>query len=688
MKILSSKNANGSKKGNEYWYNELNQQVQKKTDDKDIYTNTFDKRGNLVETVYRQNQNHSYVVESYVYDATNRMVKGTNAEGEESHYIYNGLGYLIANEWIIKINNYGYTGVNVPPSEQVDGVVVCDRHTNTTGQGHINPTGKGHTTGGTTGAVPAPINSKSFQVVHKDYALDYTSPLKNVITEYESGSGGLTYRYVYGLEKLNAVIYGIPNGVGSVAQSYSYPEVGKASVVKLWYCQDRLGSTAYLTDNVQGKVTSFVSYDDWGAPTMKAILRLGQRELDLVTQYTVHPYDQALNLYFAQARMYDAADRRFLAADRIQGIVESATSLTKYIYTRNNPIKYIDLTGMFLRGTVLEKGSQGENVTLLTNALLSIGINSDTWSPLPNLFDTATQEMVEKYINGRVGVDRAYDAYLTYYSSIGYYKVDQFVWKSLGLPVNSTLEEEFWSGQKGNSTISVSISGNTINIEYFPKFYVQEEYTAWRDVRRPNGSTVRIPETKIQTASQTDYDAYTKRIIAGFEMWANSYYVQGTNVTVNVSVTPTQVTSKKDADVIVTTNKEVASMVPTTIGWSTSKIPEIDFNFGWGLFSRTDFDNVANNAAHEFGHVLGIFDAYGYSSHWGAYGFGWLADIWLPEARPSRAPEYGVMRSPYNVKSAVFTGTEIEMLLYAWSRNELQLYEDSVLGSTSQAFFN
>ena len=81
---------------------------------------------------------------------------------------------LIANEWIIKINNYGYTGVNVPPSDQVDGVVVCDRHTNATGQGHINPTGKGHTTGGTTGAVPAPINSKSFQVVHKDYALDYT----------------------------------------------------------------------------------------------------------------------------------------------------------------------------------------------------------------------------------------------------------------------------------------------------------------------------------------------------------------------------------------------------------------------------------------------------------------------------------------------------------------------------------
>ena len=89
----------------------------------------------------------------YLYDATNRMVKGVNRKGEESHYVYNGLGYLVANEWVIEKNAYGYTHNSsyMPPSEQVGGVVVCDRHTNSTGQGHINPTGKGHTTGGTTG---------------------------------------------------------------------------------------------------------------------------------------------------------------------------------------------------------------------------------------------------------------------------------------------------------------------------------------------------------------------------------------------------------------------------------------------------------------------------------------------------------------------------------------------------------
>ena len=34
------------------------------------------------------------------------MAKGVNEKGEESHYIFNGLGYLIANEWIIEKNAY------------------------------------------------------------------------------------------------------------------------------------------------------------------------------------------------------------------------------------------------------------------------------------------------------------------------------------------------------------------------------------------------------------------------------------------------------------------------------------------------------------------------------------------------------------------------------------------------------
>jgi RHS repeat-associated protein len=179
--------------------------------------------------------------------------------------------------------------------------------------------------------------------------------------ETESGANGLTYRYTYGLNKVSAVVYGIPNGAGSVMQNFSYPS-GAANVLKLYYHQDRLGSTAFLTDNVDGKVTSFVSYDDWGDMTGKAVLRIGVRELDLVQNYTGYPADMVLGVYYAKARMYDAADRRFMAEDpywnslnRIYGdntcenLTPSFTAIIQscnlYAYVLNNPINYNDPKG-------------------------------------------------------------------------------------------------------------------------------------------------------------------------------------------------------------------------------------------------------------------------------------------------------------------------------------------------------
>lgn len=77
--------------------------------------------------------------------------------------------------------------------------------------------------------------------------------------------------------------------------------------------------------------------------------------------------------------------------------------------------------------------------------------------------------------------------------------------------------------------------------------------------------------------------------------------------------------------------------------------------------------------AHEFGHVLGLFDAYGY--------------IWTPEAPIAKATEHGIMRSDYDYLPEV-SDTDIEMMLYAWFTNSLQGYVDGILAPESQAFFH
>jgi RHS repeat-associated protein len=97
---------------------------------------------------------------------------------------------------------------------------------------------------------------------------------------------------------------------------------------------------------VAGKVISYVTYDSWGKLTAKAILKTGVRELDLVQSYTVHPYDQVLELFFAQARMYDPVTLRWLSMDPIKGVIEDPQSMNQYVYVLNNPLKYIDPFGL------------------------------------------------------------------------------------------------------------------------------------------------------------------------------------------------------------------------------------------------------------------------------------------------------------------------------------------------------
>ena len=140
-------------------------------------------------------------------------------------------------------------------------------------------------------------------------------------------------------------------------------------VVKLWTHASRLRTIDFATDNVQGNVISYDTYDDWCAPTSKAVLKTGLCELDVASQYTVHTYDQVLGLYFAQARMYDAAGRRFTATDPVKGTPAKPFNYTRYIYVHDNPLCYIDELGLFLIGMELQVGASGKDIVALRDAL-------------------------------------------------------------------------------------------------------------------------------------------------------------------------------------------------------------------------------------------------------------------------------------------------------------------------------
>ena len=76
-------------------------------------------------------------------------------------------------------------------------------------------------------------------------------------------------------------------------------------------------------------------------------MKMGVRMLDLVQEYTGHSYDQVLGLYYAKARMYDAQDRRFMAADWAGSNIAYTQTFAQYTYVINNPLKYVDLMGLY-----------------------------------------------------------------------------------------------------------------------------------------------------------------------------------------------------------------------------------------------------------------------------------------------------------------------------------------------------
>jgi YD repeat-containing protein len=69
----------------------------------------YDRRGNMVQaTDLLMDQ-----TKHFTYDATNRMVLGVNAAGEEGAYTFNGLGHLVAHNGVAQVydHNHAYQRV-------------------------------------------------------------------------------------------------------------------------------------------------------------------------------------------------------------------------------------------------------------------------------------------------------------------------------------------------------------------------------------------------------------------------------------------------------------------------------------------------------------------------------------------------------------------------------------------------
>lgn len=355
----------------DYKLNNLNQITEKSSDGWKTHTTfTYDKRGNLIQEQYGKNKKVTSIG-TYTYDETNKMVKGVNANAESSSYLYNGLGALVEQTWVIAKNSYGYHDVL---AEAVDSVaeepetagdpvdspeVPAPSDDNTTetdaaldeapadsadsGIMLLASSNKDHS-GKKPSDKPTGSDVKKTSTVVKEFVVDYTTETHEPLMEHEVN--GLTYRYVYGNDRLSVNITGVENGSSKLIEN--------GNQIRLYYHMDYLGTADYLTSPLTGKVESWTHYNEWGEITHNAVLKCGQRELDLVKRYATHDFDAVLNQYYAKARFYDAENRHFTAMDpildpsqySIKEYVDEPVQLVQYLYVSNNPIVYIDPLGL------------------------------------------------------------------------------------------------------------------------------------------------------------------------------------------------------------------------------------------------------------------------------------------------------------------------------------------------------
>lgn len=102
---------------------------------------------------------------------------------------------------------------------------------------------------------------------------------------------------------------------------------------------DALGSTRNLTDST-GSVVKSLEYDVFGS------IRTQSGTASTGFKFTGEQTDDESGLIFLRARYYDPEIGRFISKDPHPGYADISQSLNRYIYVQNNPINFIDPSGL------------------------------------------------------------------------------------------------------------------------------------------------------------------------------------------------------------------------------------------------------------------------------------------------------------------------------------------------------
>ena len=282
----------------------------------------------------------------YGYDSLNRMTS-SNIAGTTTTYTYDTLGNLVLEKTKNKVVDYQYNELNQLTKKKEGNEsysYTYDKRGNRTAEtgkkasrsyvyDEMNrmvegTNWKGDKSAYTYNGLGLRVNNThtthAGKVYVRDYVIDYTSFENDDLMVFAEGNGQLEYeqKHVYaGSERIE-----------------QFTDKGNWERT-LYVHEDVMGNTRYYT-KANGQSFAELTYDAWGMPESPNKLLNNDHGNYVFATFTGHIYDTTLDIYFAEARFYDANNRTWLAMDPVKD------GGNWYQYCYSNPTTYYDPTGL------------------------------------------------------------------------------------------------------------------------------------------------------------------------------------------------------------------------------------------------------------------------------------------------------------------------------------------------------
>lgn len=343
-----------------YGYDE-NDRLETVTAENGAYTYTYYDNGTVQSVTYPNG-----VVTSYTYDNANRVKTIVTKKGStvihNLSYTHDANGNILTETRNGKTTTYTYDSLNrLKTADYGDGNPVTytyDATNNRTGEAYANGDVKTYVydecnrlmeiqlNGATTDTYE--YNAKGAVTKHNDtvYTYDQWGKLESV------AENGNTWYYMYDVNGIRTGKTGVQyftdpadNVVAEVSSGGTAELVygsqalaRKADGAWYYYLYNAHGDVIGMTDG-DGNVVNSYEYDAWGDVLSET------ETVENPIRYAGQYWDAELNQYYLRARYYDPAIGRFTSVDAMEGTIEEPLDWNQYVYCRNNPVAYVDLTG-------------------------------------------------------------------------------------------------------------------------------------------------------------------------------------------------------------------------------------------------------------------------------------------------------------------------------------------------------